>query len=95
MSIDEYYEKRKREYIEEAKAYALEIYLKTGQIPKQEDFWEEFPLFLKRNGDWGKLPVKGQLRSALAKFLKSEPIYDYYEAFLIDAGIPKEKVEKR
>jgi acetyltransferase-like isoleucine patch superfamily enzyme len=46
MTLEEYYEKRKMLHVEEAKAYALEIYRKTKRIPKIKDFsWEEFPLF--------------------------------------------------
>jgi len=91
MTIDEYYETRKKRYVDEAKSYALELYRRTGRVPKQEDFWEEFPLFLKRDGDWGKLPVKGQLGSAFNGFLKSKPLYCSFQDFLIDAGIPMNK----
>ena len=93
MSIDEYYEKRKREYVAEAKAYALEIYRKTGKVPRLEDFWEEFPLFVDRDGNWGRLPVRKQLKSAFANFAKSKPLYKSLNEFLIDAGIPREKIE--
>jgi acetyltransferase-like isoleucine patch superfamily enzyme len=95
MSIDQYYQSRKRKYVSEAKAYALEIYLKTGKIPVKEDFWEEFPIFLRRDADWGKLPVRGQLGSAFTNFLNSKPIYSSFEEFLIDSGIPKEKINKQ
>ena len=48
MTLEEYYEKRKVLHVEEAKAYALEIYRKTKRIPKATDFlWEEFPVFQK------------------------------------------------
>jgi acetyltransferase-like isoleucine patch superfamily enzyme len=93
MSITEYYEKRKRKYIEEAKLYALELYRKTEKIPKREDFWEEFPLFLKRDEDWGGLPVEAQLGNAFANFLKSEPLYASFEDFLIDSGIPPSRTK--
>lgn len=93
MGLDEYYEKRKTVYIEEAKAYALEIYRKTKKIPRQEDFWEEFPVFLQRDSDWGKLPVKRQLGSAFKNFASSKPIYRSFREFLIEAGIPREEVE--
>jgi acetyltransferase-like isoleucine patch superfamily enzyme len=95
MSIDEYYQSRKKKYVDEAKAYARQLYLRTGKIPRQEDFWEEFPIFLKRDGDWGKLPVRFQLGSAFANFLKSRPLYSSFEAFLIDSGIPREKIVKQ
>jgi acetyltransferase-like isoleucine patch superfamily enzyme len=88
MSIAEYYKIRKRKYIEEAKLYALEIYRKTKKIPKRDDFWEEFPLFLKRDEDWGGLPVEAQLGNAIANFLKSKPLYASFEDFLLDSGIP-------
>lgn len=93
MSLDEFYEKRKRVYVEEAKAYAREMYLKTQQVPKIEDFWEEFLIFLQRDADWGKLPVRGQLGPAYTNFMASKPLYKSFKEFLIDAGIPREKVE--
>lgn len=95
MKIDDYYEKRKREYVEEAKAYALKLYLKTGKIPKISDFWEEVSLFLKKDGNLGKLPVRKQIKSALSQLLSSDPLYKSYDEFLIDAGIPKEEIDKR
>ena len=95
MSIAEYYEKRKRKYIEEAKLYALEKYRKTKKIPRREDFWEEFPLFLKRDEDWGDLPVEAQLGNALANFLESKPLYASFEDFLLDSGIPLSRTKER
>jgi acetyltransferase-like isoleucine patch superfamily enzyme len=92
MSIDKYREKRKGEYLQEAKAYAFELYRKTGEVPPKESFWDEFPLFLRRDGDWGKLPVREQLGSAFDGFMKSKPVYNSFEEFLIDAGIPREKI---
>jgi carbonic anhydrase/acetyltransferase-like protein (isoleucine patch superfamily) len=94
MRLDEYFKKRKEIYAEEAKVYARELYQKTGKMPKQEDFWEEFPLFLPRSGNWGKLPVKEQLGSAFDKFLKSTPRYKSFKEFLIDSGIPIVETEK-
>jgi acetyltransferase-like isoleucine patch superfamily enzyme len=95
MSIDEFREKRKKEYLQEAKAYAFEIYRKTGKVPTKESFWDEFPLFLRRDEDWGKLPVKEHLGSAFVNFMKSKPVYNSLEEFLIDAGIPKEKINEK
>ncbi len=94
MNLDQYYQNRKKKYIDEAKSYAYEIYIKTGRVPQQEEFWEEFPIFLNREGNWGKLPVKNQLGSALTRFLKSKPIYSSFEEFLIDSGIPEKKISK-
>ena len=47
MTLEEYYNKRKTAYIEEAKAYALEIYLKTKKIPKITDFQKNFHFSFK------------------------------------------------
>jgi acetyltransferase-like isoleucine patch superfamily enzyme len=92
MTLEEYYNKRKKHYIEEAKAYALEVYLKTKKIPKIADFREEFPLFLPRTCKPRDLPVRSQLGSAYSKYLASEPLYKSFEEFLVSAGIPKEKI---
>jgi acetyltransferase-like isoleucine patch superfamily enzyme len=91
-SLEKYYEKRKSLYKEEAKKYALEKYFATGKVPVPEDFWEEFPLFLPRNGNWGKIPVAKQMATAMSQFLKSKPVYDSFQDFLIDSGIPRDVV---
>jgi carbonic anhydrase/acetyltransferase-like protein (isoleucine patch superfamily) len=93
MSIDEYYKRRKLAYVEEAKAYAFEIFKKTGKIPRREDFLEEFPIFIKRDEEWIGLPVNKQLGPAFAKFMETKPVYSSFKEFLIAAGIPKEKLE--
>ena len=49
MGLDEYFEKRKKEYVTEAKEYALSIYKVFERLPVEEDFIEFFPLFLKRD----------------------------------------------
>jgi hypothetical protein len=43
----------------------------------------------------GRLPVRNAIKPALSQLLSSEPSYESYEEFLIDAGIPKERIEKR
>ena len=49
MSLDEFFEKRKKKSFEEAKEYAISIYETFGRMPVEEDFFEFFPLFLKRD----------------------------------------------
>lgn len=44
-SLDEYIEKRSKEYIEEAVEYAIEI-IKSGREPQREDFWDDYPCFV-------------------------------------------------
>jgi len=94
MSIDKYYEKRKQEYVNESKAYAFELYKKTGKVPRKEEFWEEFPLFLDRTKGWGNLPVKQQVGSALTNFLASKPYYKSFREFLSDAGVPADGIQE-
>jgi acetyltransferase-like isoleucine patch superfamily enzyme len=110
MTLEEYHEKRKAAYVEEAKAYALEIYLKTKKIPKITDFWEEFPIFIQKTPNLDDLPSQPNsenqniatrqrarviLGSAYSSFLTSEPVYKSFQEFLVAAGIPKEKIDAR
>lgn len=48
-SLDEYFEKRKKQHIEEAFEYARAITERYHRLPTVEDFWEEFPLFTDGN----------------------------------------------
>jgi hypothetical protein len=92
MTLKQYYEKRKALYVQEAKAYALELYRKKGKIPRRKDFLDEFPLFLDRNE---KLDLLDQtlLGSTIGKFRESKPMYASFADFLIDAGIPASAIE--
>lgn len=92
MTLDQYYEKRKKLYVEEAKAYALEMYRKTGEIPRRTDFLDEFPLFLDRSEKLDGLD-KNQLGPAIDWFLKSKPMYGSLTEFLVAAGIPASKIK--
>jgi len=49
MDLDDYFDKRKKEYVEEAKEYAYSIYAVFKRLPREEDFYEFFPLFLERD----------------------------------------------
>ena len=49
LGLDEYFEKRKIEHIEEAKEYAYSIYEVYQRLPREEDFFEFFPVFLSRD----------------------------------------------
>jgi len=49
IDLDVYFKRRKKEYINEAKEYAYSIYESLGSIPREEDFFEFFPLFLNRD----------------------------------------------
>jgi len=94
MTLGQYYEKRKKLYVEEAKAYALEIYRKTGRIPRREDFLDEFPIFLDRNEKLDLLE-QSQLGSSITNFRESKPIFGSLSEFLVAAGIPVDKIENK
>ena len=54
-SVKEYYQKRRRQCIEEAMEYARIIYRKTGKRPTVELMYEEFPLWMEGNQDDSRL----------------------------------------
>ena len=87
-TIREYFEKRKSLYIEEAKNYAVSIKKNLCRKPVPEDFWEEFPLFMKADEFYSGIPVEQQLGPAYDEFRRShQPYYDSFDEFLKDAGL--------
>lgn len=104
MGLDEYFQKRKRAQIDEAKEYARAIFEVEKRVPDPADFFEFFPLFLKRDavsiasfndqlrskmkGRRRPMTVQFQLGRSFEAFLRSEPAFASFEAFLEDAGIP-------
>lgn len=54
-TIDEYYERRKKESLEEAFDLVRTIYRKTGKRPTIEQMWEEFPFWLDGGQDDARL----------------------------------------
>lgn len=93
MTIDEYYNKRKNEYIDEAKECAREIYKVTGNLPKIKDFPEFFPLFLKRdreelkkyNFSFKSYHDEGNLLEK--NFLDSKSVYNSFDEFIKDCRL--------
>ena len=63
-SIEDYYNRRKKECLTEAFNLAKEIYKKTGEKPTVDQMWEEFPFWLNGGEDDKKLrySVKYQTR---------------------------------
>jgi acetyltransferase-like isoleucine patch superfamily enzyme len=87
-SIEDYYNKRKIEYIEEAKAYARSIKERYGRTPVPADFREEFPLFLKPGQQIDGILIQKQLGQAYEMYSKKhKPIFDSFQAFLRDSGV--------
>lgn len=92
-SIEEYYQKRRSEYIDEAKAYARSIKDNLGRDPVPADFWEEFPLFMKAGETLKGVPVQRQLGPAYEQFLRShKPVYDSFTQFLDAAGVSQDQL---
>lgn len=95
MSLDEYYEKRKKESVEEAKELAITYYQKYKRRPPISLFREFFWLFLERDenslrkhGFHQVLELGGNYGMSKAKFMNSTPNYNGFDDFLTHCGIP-------
>ena len=64
LYLEDYHKKRKNLCVGEAIEYAKSIQERFNRKPKIEEFWEEFPLFMKGNEIDARLPIKQQLGSA-------------------------------
>ena len=82
-SIDEYYERRKVQCIDEALEYARSIKKRFNRVPNIEDFREEFPLFMNGNEDYQGLPIKKQLGESYEKYKENhQAIFKSFEDFI-------------
>ena len=87
-SIEDYYNKRKEHCIEEALDYARSIQERFGRKPEVNEFFEEFPLFLKGDELNDQLPIREQLRDSYEYYKKNNvPVFDGFDDFLKHAGI--------
>jgi acetyltransferase-like isoleucine patch superfamily enzyme len=91
-SLNDYYKKRKKESIKEAKAYAREIKKYYGRNPEPEDFVEEFALFwapeMKINSKFRYRIENQQLAGIYSEFVKNHPpVYNSFEEFIADCGL--------
>lgn len=87
-TIEEYYERRKIESVQQALDYAKSIQDRFNRKPKLEEFWEEFPLFLNGDEPCEKLPIKKQLGDAYDYYRKNnKAIFNGFDDFLKQAGI--------
>lgn len=98
MTIDEYYEKRKKKQFFEAKELACEYYKKYNKIPPKEVFREFFWLFENRNreefGDKSFYEIMHLVRNydeSVRKYNDTEPMFKNYYEFLKNCGLPVEK----
>lgn len=93
-TLDEYYQKRKNRWVDDAKRCALEIYHNTGRLPTIEEmkdgfYWlyaprtqesvESHKNFFTLTGD--------DYEDVCKNFLASDPVYLSFEDFLKDCGI--------
>lgn len=88
MSLEEYYQKRLRQYESEALDYARSIFERYGRKPIPADFWEEFPLFVSGNEieDYPDIPIHRQLGPSLACYIeKHHAKYTSFNAFIEQA----------
>ena len=75
MSLDQYYKKRKSVYVEEAKKYALEIYIKRKTIPSISDFGEELPIFSSKYNSFQEFLVDSGIPKEKLKQSKSRLVF--------------------
>ncbi len=93
-TLEEYYEKAKRNWADDAKRCALSIYEHTGRKPTVEEMSDtymelymphtqetidQFPHMFDRSAD--------DKESIRKDFLKSKPVYESFDSFIKDCGI--------
>lgn len=94
MTLEEYYQKRLKQFEFEALDYAKSIHERFGRKPVPADFWEEFPLFV--SGDkidkYSDIPIRKQLGPSLEKYIHNHKAkYAGFDEFLLAAGFtPKQ-----
>ncbi|MEO8932686.1 MAG: acyltransferase [Xanthomarina sp.] len=87
-TMDEYFDKRKLDSIEEALSYARSIQERFKRRPRIEEFWEEFPLFINGDKECPELPIKKQMGKAYDHFKKNNnAVFNGFDEFLKAAGI--------
>lgn len=87
-TLENYYDKRKKQCVEEALVYAKSIEQRFNRLPKIEEFWEEFPLFLEGEELVDGLPIKRQMRETYEYYKKNnQPVFNGFQDFLEKAGV--------
>ena len=87
MTLDEYREKRKKEYVEEAKELAREYYNTYGKKPDIQKFHEFFPIMLPRDKTDKTQFRSFRINNFEKRYFETEPIYNGLEEFLKDCNI--------
>lgn len=87
-TLEQFYEKRKSLYIDEAALCAREYYSRYGKKPSIQEMGAFFPIYLERSK---KALQENHIFTKLSgddgddvinEFLQSEPVFDSYDAFL-------------
>lgn len=93
-TLEEYHQRAKSRWVEDAKRCARTIFQRTGRkptveemsdsyvelyMPHDQETIEKYPYMFSRSADSKKQIIKA--------FLESEPLYESFEAFLEDCGI--------
>ena len=87
-SIEQYYHKRKAEYVDEALAYDTSVEERFGRRPVPRDFWEEFPLFHQSGEELDGVPIHRQIDSRYESYTKRhELLYEGFEDILKAADV--------
>lgn len=95
-TLEDYYQKRKAQCVEEALIYARSIQERFGRRPVATDFWEEFPLFIDGHniGEYPELDtiVRSQCGATYGDYIKKhEAIFNGLEEFVDTALISRNK----
>lgn len=93
-SVDEFYDKRKKECVFEAFEYANSIRERFNREPLYEEFHEEFHLFVDKDNihKYPKLPIYNQLGGGYCTWInKNTAMFKSFEDFLDAAKKHKEK----
>jgi len=86
-TVDEYYKKRVKLQLDEAKECAVEYKMVFGKRPPKDIFYEFFWIFEERNG-WlipsfdSMMNLTGNRDVSYRKFRETKPIFENYDAFL-------------
>ncbi len=88
-SLDEYFERRKKQHLEEAFEYAKAIVERYHRLPNIDDFWEEFPIFIDGNETQKHTPFMIKQLGAGYYFWtqKHKADFNSFDAFLKAAKI--------
>lgn len=84
-TLEEFYERRKKKALNEAKEYADSIRERYQREPEAKDFWEEFGYFVdaKNRKKYPEIPIEAQLAQGYCSWIRNHHAqFDGLDAFL-------------